>query len=142
MKLITFLASLVLAVNVSANAPEIKAVEAQIERLTQAMISANEKELRALSSTQLSYGHSSGKVENQEEFIEQIVSGRSDFVSINLKHQTVSVSNDVALARHELLAETADGGVAKSIHIGIFLVWQKEQGTWKLLGRQAFKLPE
>jgi|SRR5690606_21850281 len=142
MKLITFLASLVLAVNVYANAPEIKAVEAQVERLTQAMISANEKELRALSSVQLSYGHSSGKVENQDEFIEQMVSGRSDFVSINLKNQTVSVSNNVALVRHEFLADTADGGVAKSIRIGIFLVWQKEQDTWKLLGRQAFKLPE
>lgn len=117
-------------------------LEQQINTLTSAMVEGNANILRAVSSKHLSYGHSSGQVENQEEFIEKIASGRSDFVKIELKNQTITLSGDTALVRHELVADTADGGVANTIHLGIFLVWQKEGDTWKLLGRQAFKLPQ
>ncbi|MGO3805483.1 MAG: hypothetical protein ACTJHT_04200 [Sphingobacterium sp.] len=46
------------------------------------------------------------------------------------------------MLRHTLLAKTNDpGNGPASIKLGIALTWIKTQGTWKLLSRQAFKLP-
>lgn len=119
----------------------INAVAQQVEALSNAMVAGDAKQLNALAAEQLSYGHSSGKVENKAQFVDQIASGRSDFVSIELKNQHISIAGDTALVRHELFADIKDGGVANSIHLGILLVWQLQDGQWKLLARQAFKLP-
>ena len=50
-------------------------VAARVESLRQAMVDADGTKLKELSSPDLSYGHSSGKRENQTEFIEKIAHG-------------------------------------------------------------------
>ncbi len=105
------------------------------------MLDADGKTLKLLSSPALSYGHSGGHIENQAEFIEKIISGKSDFVTINVSEQTMSVSGDTAIVRHILNADIKDGGVPNTIKLGVLLVWQKQSGEWKLLARQAFKFP-
>ncbi|MBN7815473.1 nuclear transport factor 2 family protein [Algoriphagus pacificus] len=116
-------------------------VEAKVEALRLALIDPTEANLKALSSENLSYGHSSGKLENQSQFIEALVSGVSDFASITFKDQTIQMEKDIAIVRHKLAADITDGGVSNSIEIGVMLVWHKEKGQWKLLARQAYKLP-
>ena len=118
-----------------------KEVEAKVEALRLALIDPTEANLKALSSENLSYGHSSGKLENQSQFIEALVSGVSDFASITFKDQTIQMEKDIAIVRHKLAADITDGGVSNSIEIGVMLVWHKEKGQWKLLARQAYKLP-
>ncbi|WP_426486354.1 nuclear transport factor 2 family protein [Flavobacterium sp. 2] len=119
---------------------EEKAVIDQVEILRQAMIDADGAKLKALTSEKLSYVHSNGNFQNQTEFIEGIVSGKSDFVTIDFQDQTITIQNDVAIVRHILAAHTKDGGVDKDIKIGIMLVWQKQKNKWILIGRQAYKL--
>lgn len=113
----------------------------KVEALRQAMIDGDGKVLRNLSAAQLSYGHSSGVMEDQDAFIEKISSGKSDFVTMELSNQSIRISGDTALVRHDLKADIKDGGVPNTIHLGILLVWQKQSGDWKLLARQAFKYP-
>lgn len=113
----------------------------QVERLRIAMIDGDAKALKQLSSPLLSYGHSGGHIEDQQAFVEKITSGKSDFVTMELSDQTIAVSGDVAVVRHNLNADINDGGVPNTIHLGILLVWQKQAGDWKLLARQAFKYP-
>lgn len=120
---------------------EEEAVAKQVEALRVAMIDGDAKALKQLSSTALSYGHSGGHIEDQQAFIEKIASGKSDFVTMELADQTISISGDTALVRHNLNADIKDGGVPNTIHLGILLVWQKQAGEWKLLARQAFKYP-
>lgn len=120
---------------------DIAVINKKVTQLHQAMIDGDGKVLNQLSSPLLSYGHSGGHIEDQSAFIEKIVSGKSDFVTIDLADQTISISGDVALVRHNLNADIKDGGVPNKIHLGILLVWQKQAGEWKLLARQAFKLP-
>ncbi|WP_331346223.1 nuclear transport factor 2 family protein [Cellvibrio sp. UBA7661] len=124
-----------------ADASDSQQVAQKVEALRQAMIDGDGKALRNLSAPQLSYGHSSGVMEDQEAFIEKISSGKSDFVTIDLTNQTIRISGDTALVRHDLKADIKDGGVPNTIHLGILLVWQKQSGDWKLLARQAFKYP-
>ena len=117
------------------------AIAARVETLRQAMIDADGTKLKELTSTGLSYGHSSGVVQNQATFIEKIANGESDFVTIEFQNQTIENVGDNAIVRHDLVAHTKDGGVDKDIKIGIMLVWQKQKNKWLLIARQAYKLP-
>jgi hypothetical protein len=118
-----------------------KEVEAKVNALRLALIDPTVINLGEITSTDLSYGHSSGKMENQVQFIEALVNGTSDFASVLFEDQTIQVEKNVAIVRHILVADVLDGGKANSIKIGVMLVWQKEKGGWKLLARQAYKLP-
>ncbi|MEB2776003.1 nuclear transport factor 2 family protein [Algoriphagus sp. D3-2-R+10] len=118
-----------------------KEVASQVEKLRLALIDPTEANLKELSSSELSYGHSNGKLENQTQFIEALVSGTSDFATVDFQDQTIQISRDLAIVRHNLAADVLDGGTSNSIKIGVMLVWQKEKGQWKLLARQAYKLP-
>ncbi|RZK47784.1 MAG: nuclear transport factor 2 family protein [Pedobacter sp.] len=135
-----FLLSATIMVNAQ-TADETKVVQA-VEKLRLAMISGDRTALQNIASEKLGYGHSSGKLEDKATFVETIASGRSDFVTIDLKNQIVKVSGKTAIVRHELQAKTNDNGKPGEVHIGIVLVWQKEGKDWKLFDRQAYKLPQ
>jgi len=116
------------------------AVTAAVENLKKAMIDGDKAGLTNITADQLSYGHSSGKVEDKATFVDNIVSGKSDFVTIELTNQTIAVSGDAAIVRHTLSATTNDGGNPGSVKLNILLIWQKQKGQWKLLARQAVKI--
>lgn len=111
-----------------------------VEKLRKAMIDGNKEELENIVSDKLSYGHSGGHVEGKAEFVEKIASGKSDFVIIELKDQTINISGKTAVVRHKLNATTNDNGKPGEVHLAILLVFQKEHKQWKLLARQAVKL--
>ena len=112
-----------------------------VDRLRLAMVSGDELTLNKLTAAGLSYGHSSGKIEDKASFVSSIVSGKSDFVSIELKDQTVKILNKTALVRYKMHAFTNDGGKPGEVNLGILLIWQKEKNQWNLIARQAYKLP-
>ncbi|HEY8690928.1 MAG TPA: nuclear transport factor 2 family protein [Chitinophagaceae bacterium] len=116
------------------------AVDDAVKGLTKAMIDADKTVLEKYTSDKLSYRHSSGMVQNQNEFVDAIVSGRSDFVTIDLTDQTISVTGKTAIVRHKLSATTNDGGKPGTVKLSILLVWQKLHGQWKLIARQAVKI--
>lgn len=123
----------------SAQDKKVAAVEKSVKRLTDAMISGDRAALNESVSDALSYGHSGGHVEGKEEFVEKIASGKSDFVSINISEQTISINGGTAIVRHNLDAQTNDGGKPATVKLKILLVLIKENGDWKLLARQAVK---
>jgi ketosteroid isomerase-like protein len=126
--------------SVNGQSIENKEISKVVEELYQAMINADNASLNRLIADSLSYGHSSGKVEGKTEFIENIVSGKSDFVTIDLSEQTISVKNNIAVVRHKLIADTNDEGKPGNVKLKVFLVFEKEKGKWKLLARQSIKL--
>lgn len=124
----------------TAQSKEEKAVAVAVETMRKAMIDGDKNGLQSIAAEELSYGHSSGKVQNKAEFVDGIASGASDFVTIDLTEQTIKVIGNTALVRHKLSAQTNDGGKPGSVNLGILLVWQKQKGQWKLIARQAYKL--
>ncbi|MFN3849965.1 MAG: nuclear transport factor 2 family protein [Spirosomataceae bacterium] len=117
------------------------AVGKAVEFLKNAMVSGNRTDLESIAANELTYGHSNGLIEDKTQFVEAIASGKSDFVTINLSDQTIRIVGNTALVRHKLAAETNNGGVAGSTRLSILLVFQKQKGAWKLLARQAVKIP-
>jgi hypothetical protein len=131
---------IVMVVLVNAQTRDETAVSNAVERLRKAMIDGNKNELESVVLEKLSYGHSSGYVEDKTEFVDKIVSGKSDFVTIELKDQTISISGKTAVIRHKLHATTNDNGKQGEVHLSILLIFQKDNKHWKLLARQAVKL--
>jgi hypothetical protein len=118
-----------------------KDVAARVENLREAMVAANKTALGELSAEQLSYGHSSGLVENKAAFIAEFEKGTSVFTSITLTDQTIQITSDVAIVRHHFIADTNNNNVPGKADILVLLIWQKQNGQWKLLARQAAKIP-
>jgi hypothetical protein len=121
------------------NKGEEKELSEAVDQLRVAMIEGNRASLESLAAEELSYGHSGGHVEGKTEFIEKIVSGRSDFVRIELSNQTLKVIGNTAIVRHDLLAATNDNGKPGNVALHVLSVWQKTEGQWKMLARQAVK---
>ena len=127
------------SLNLLAQTKNEKAVAKATEELRKAMVDADSVMLDKLVSDKLSYGHSGGHVEGKAEFISKLTSGKSDFVTIDLTDQTVSINKNVAIVRHKLSATTNDSGKPAEVHLLVLLIWQKQHGNWVLLARQAVK---
>ncbi|GJD72767.1 nuclear transport factor 2 family protein [Methylobacterium goesingense] len=115
-------------------------VEAAVDELTRAILAADGTALDALVLDGLSYGHSSGAVQDKAAFVEALASRRSSFPSITLSNRTASIVGDDAIVRHVFDGETVSNGKTVPVHIGVLQVWHREGGRWRLLARQAFKL--
>lgn len=139
-KLFLFITILAFSMIANAQSKDEAAVAKAVEKLKTAMIDANKTELENLVSDKLSYGHSGGHIDDKKEFVEKLVSGKSDFVSIDLTDQTISVSGKTAIVRHILTAKTNDSGKPGDVHLRVLLIWQKTNGRWILLARQAVKI--
>ena len=118
-----------------------KEVVSAVDKLMKGIVDADKFILQDITAEELVYGHSSGKVQNKAEFIEEVVISKPlDFVKIDLVEQTIKVIGDAAVVRHILSAEITNNGVPGNLRIGNMLVWQKQKGKWKLIARQAYKL--
>lgn len=117
-----------------------KQVAIAVEQLRRAMVDGDAVLLDKLASPDLSYGHSGGAIDDKKIFLDKLVSGKSDFVTITLSEQTIRVTGKTAIVRHKLDATTNDNGKPGEVHLKVMTVWIKQKGHWKLLARQAIKL--
>lgn len=140
-KIIPFLVAFFIFSGLSnAQSKQEKQVANATEQLRKAMVDGDKAQLEKLTSSLLSYGHSGGHIDDQQEFVSKLTGGGSDFVTIDLTEQTISISGKTALVRHTLTAKTNDNNKPGEVTLKILLVWQKKGGQWKLLARQAVKL--
>ncbi len=135
---------LTLCISVAAFAQAEKEVETAIQNLKAAMLAEDEAELKTLTSENLTYGHSSGVIENQEEFLAVFAANNTDYQKWDISDQTITFhGKDLAIVRHRVKAEIAGAnGQINKLDIGLLMIWTKEKGDWKLLARQAFRMPQ
>jgi ketosteroid isomerase-like protein len=117
-----------------------QAVGAAVESLRKALVDPDKATLDRLVTDELTYGHSSGLIQDKAAFEEALLSKSSDFVTIDLSQQTVKVVGNTAWVRHILSATTNDGGKPGTTKLSVLLVWVKQKGAWRLLARQAVKV--
>ncbi|MCT6867036.1 nuclear transport factor 2 family protein [Gilliamella apicola] len=117
-------------------------VEQAVETMRLAMLSADKTQLENVALPSLTYGHSSAVIENKAEFVDAIVSGRSGFITLEFQDQTIVTEGDTAIVRHVFSADTNNSGQKGKVKIGVMLVFKKTGEDWKLLARQAYKLPQ
>ena len=139
----TFVLALALLINsptAFAQPADEAAVAQAVEALRKAQLAKDRKQFEALLSDQLSYGHSAGRLETKAQFIDDATGPRSVWKFIDTTNQTVQLVGNNAIVRHNLTGETESTGKASPVKIGVLMVWQKEDGRWKLLARQAYRI--
>ncbi|HEU5194042.1 MAG TPA: nuclear transport factor 2 family protein [Methylomirabilota bacterium] len=125
----------------SAQGSDEAAVSEGVEVLRKGILEADRAKLAQVASEQISYGHSDGRVETKEEFIKGVLGRKQTVKSLAFPELKVSVVGPSAIVRHIYLAESELDGKATTTRIGALQVWQKQDGAWKLLARQGFRLP-
>jgi hypothetical protein len=142
LKLIAASFALLLAVVAPAQAqsPDEAAVAKAIDTLSRAIITADKASLEKITWPELSYGHSAGKVENQKQFVDALVSKQTVIISIDNPKVTSTVVGDIAISRGTATFMVAGAGAPTKADLTLLLIWQKRGGEWKLLARQAFKV--
>ncbi len=133
-------ASLLGSSPVFADASDEAAVKDSVEALRKALLAADKAQLEALAAPQLSYGHSSGKIQTKPEFVGGVMTRKAVLKSLDFPELTVAVAGDAAIARHLYVSDSETDGKPNHTRIGVLAVWQKQEGGWKLLARQAYKL--
>ena len=95
-------------------------------------------QLEDLFAKQASYGHSKGNVQTREEAIKGISENKSKYTDTSITILKVIIEDDVAIVRHLFKAkENKSDGTFSPLNLTMMLVWVKEKGKWRLMGRQA-----
>jgi ketosteroid isomerase-like protein len=113
-----------------------------IERFRVVMVHPDSAVLADLACDDLQYVHSSGTVRNKKGFIDEFMLRQTNVTSVTISNQTIKISGNNAIVRHRLVADSKKAGYPPVIDIIILMVWRKEDGKWKMLARQAAKIPE
>lgn len=111
-----------------------------VQSLYKAMVSKDRPALKNLTAEDLTYGHSSGTIENKAEYIEAVMTGPFEFLSIEPIDQHIQITGDTAIVRHIFKAKGVNDGIDTDVRIGVMMAWQQQEGDWLLLARQAYKL--
>lgn len=118
--------------------------EASVAQATEAyrkgMLGSDKAALEALCSDHLTYGHSTGRVQDKAEFIADVASGRSKWKFINLNDLHHRVAGNNAWSRCVFDGENESGGKTNATKFGLLLVWQRQGDAWQLLARQGYKI--
>jgi Domain of unknown function (DUF4440) len=119
----------------------VEEVTAVAEKLRQLMIKPDRAGLEALIAKDVNYGHSNTRVHALDALLDDLSSGATVFVTMDITDQTVQVHGDVGVVRHKLYSKQNNGGKPSEIILSILQVWQERGGKWIMIARQATRVP-
>ena len=126
----------------AANDPqEEKNVLATLEALSQANIKQDRKALMAIISDSVSYGHSSGMVQNKPVAIDYMLA--RDTVSLKREKPVVTIVGNMAMVRAIQVVRIQDRKTKKITDSGSNVLWVLHKGPgphgWQVAARQNFR---
>ena len=121
------------------NANDSAALTQAIEKFYNAIRDKNAAAFEPLLTQDLTYGHSSGRIEDKAQFIANVLDPKTKWKSIYGANQSNTFSGDTAVSRHIMAGENEREGKPGTSNMQAMMVWQKQGGAWKLLVRQAYK---
>ena len=136
-----FLVVVSLLVYVSANAQSDEAkVTTAMKEFHQVLVKQDKAYLNAHTDDALSYGHSSGWIQNKADLAKDFETGKISYQSIKEDSIQVSMGKDMANVRFAGdYTVSANGGSSSTIHLKVLEVWVKKGNQWILFARQAVR---
>jgi hypothetical protein len=128
------------AAPVNAQSTDEAAVTRAIDALSKAIVAADKASLERITWPELSYGHSAGRVENQKQFVDALVTKQTVITAIDNPKMSTNLVGDIAISRGTMTFMVAGAGAPTKTDLTLLLIWQKRGGEWKLLARQAYKV--
>ena len=112
-----------------------------MKKLDKALLEKDYFALQSVLHNDVSYGHSSGWVENKQDILNDLKSDKLVYVKIENSNVTiVAISKDWASVRTNTNAEGTVSGTAFQLKLHVLQVWIKTKKGWQLLVRQSTKL--
>jgi len=94
--------------------------------------------LEKLAAMTVSYGHSHGNLQNRDEMIKAVTKNQSKYTDTAVSNIKIFIQDKTAIVRYLFKAkENKKDGTVTDLDFSMMLVWIKEKGEWKLMGRQA-----
>jgi ketosteroid isomerase-like protein len=91
---------------------------------------------------EVTYGHSTGAVEDKATMIKNAIGNRGGYKNIEFERITINVDDKTAVLRHNLRGVSLNGaGQESPLNLQILQVWKKDNGKWRIWARQAVKIP-
>ncbi len=116
-----------------------KALDQSVLQFHEALVKPDSMALTYLTTEELTYGHSSGVIEDKDAFRNNLLTGQTNFTRIDFTDQEITIKGDVAWVRGVMDADLLSGQNTSNIKLKILYVWTKDSGIWKLLARQAVR---
>ncbi len=117
-------------------------IAARETALYKAMLAFDYAALDAILSDEVSYIHSTGVVEDKAAYFAGLRRGEYEYGDIERISGTTRVFAGIAMTTGVITMLVGAGGSAKStIRLQHVLIWAEERGAWRLLLRQATRLP-
>ena len=139
--LLTFLLCNFTGVLLYAQTTDETAIATRMETMRKALLKPDKTTLEDIAADALTYGHSTGLIEDKAAFVQDLVSGKTVFTEVNFLEQTIKVNGNIAWVRNRMTGATNNNNIPAKVDIIVLLIWQKQKGEWKLFARQAAKLP-
>ena len=97
--------------------------------------------LESLLAKTVSDGHSQGNLQTRDELIKGAVHNGSNYTDTAVSGIKIFIEDNTAIVRYLFKAkENKKDGTVADLNFSMLLIWIKEKGVWKLMGRQALSL--
>jgi len=137
------LLALALAPALRADEPADAAVARLEAERFEAQQKANVGALDRLLAPDLTYAHSTGKLDTKASFIESISSGALRYLSIAPpEDQRIRVYDAAAIVTGHCRMTVGSAGQEQKIHLRYTDVWVRKAGTWQMVAWQSSRLAE
>ena len=137
-KLLTVL-SLFIVVAAAAQTKDEKELTAKTYLLSHTVFGSKDSAtLEKLLAKTVTYGHSHGNLQTREEMIKGVSKNQSNYTDTAVSAIKIFIQDKTAIVRYLFKAnENKKDGTVTNLDFSMMLVWIKEKGQWKLMGRQA-----
>lgn len=115
-----------------------QALEITVEQLHKAMVAADSVQLANLTSDELTYGHSTGRIEDKSTYIDNVLHA-DHYKSVDFTDQDLTIEGNAAWVRGIIHIVLIVDGKENPITLKVLYVFTKQDGYWRLLSRQAVK---
>jgi ketosteroid isomerase-like protein len=142
MRILTTCLALFLAGAAAAETAAEKAVKASIESLRQALIKRDRAALDKLTTPDLLYSHSQGRLENKAQFLDANSRPPEGYDAVEFGPTEFRTHGDTVLVRGDwIIKNRAANGQVTDIKINVLQVWVKSKAGWQLAARQSTRYP-
>lgn len=90
----------------------------------------------------LLYAHSTGNVENKQQYMDRLKSGKQRYEKINFEKLQVFPHGDTAVVHGILRMAGVSNGEPFNHHIMLMHVWVKKGAEWKLVAHQTTRIAD
>lgn len=113
----------------------------RVEALTKAVFDTKDSlALLDLVSSNVTYGHSSGVIEDKATMVQKAVASKTIYKNSVSEKVSVDIDGNTAVVRQNFRATSVENGNETPLNLAILQVWKKEKGKWRIWARQAVKV--